>query len=94
MDATLLALQQRKEGKDPSQTLHQVLDDLITADLILKHSSTGELRATPLGCAAFKGKLAPCTSFKLRIECRHDGQLTAACFRDARSVLQKCSFFA
>lgn len=68
MDATLLALQQRKEGKDPLQTLHQALDDLSTAGLVLKHISTGELRATPLGCAAFKGFVDPAIAGTLRKE--------------------------
>nr|XP_037276261.1 helicase POLQ-like [Rhipicephalus microplus] len=68
MEATLLALQQRKEGKDPLQTLRQALDDLSTAGLVLKHNSSGELRATPLGCAAFKGFVDPAMADTLRQE--------------------------
>lgn len=66
MDATLLALQQRKDGKDPSETLRQALDDLCEGGLLQKHS--GELRATPLGSAAFKGFIDPATAGLLRQE--------------------------
>ncbi|XP_077518660.1 mutagen-sensitive 301 isoform X2 [Amblyomma americanum] len=66
MDSTLLALQQRKEGKDPLQTLHLALDELCTAGLVLNDG--GELCTSPLGRAAFKGFVAPAIAGVLRQE--------------------------
>ncbi|KAH9373582.1 hypothetical protein HPB48_014821 [Haemaphysalis longicornis] len=63
---SMVGLEQRKDGKDPSQTLRQALDDLCEGGLLQKHS--GEHRATPLGSAAFKGFIDPATAGLLRQE--------------------------